>query len=166
VCPQVVVGVRRRGRQQPRRLRVRSAGARCRDLGTHADVVTGSSWADAIAECRGDAAVLGPRSTAIYHERNRVAAELEVAPPPSEFVGLHPAALACYEEQLGRLQKALADGVQSGDSECAMPCGNWWAKVTVFRDPSGPGAVEIEITRRVAVPLGEKAYPNKVRGVP
>ena len=37
--------------------------------------------------------------------------------------------------------------------------------VTVFRDPSRPGGVTIEITGRLNALLGEQAYPNKVRGV-
>ncbi len=120
---------------------------------------------DAIAEGRGDPAVLGPRSTAIYHERNRVAAELEAAPPTSEYVGLHPASLARYEEQLGRLSEALGRGVREGDTEAAEALRDLVEKVTVFRDPSRPGGVQIEVAGRLNALLGEEAYPNRVRGV-
>jgi hypothetical protein len=37
--------------------------------------------------------------------------------------------------------------------------------VTVFRDPSRPGGVTVEIAGRLNALLGEQAYPNKVRGV-
>ncbi len=35
----------------------------------------------------------------------------------------------------------------------------------VSRDPSKPGGVQVEIAGRLKALLGEKAYPNGVRGV-
>ncbi|WP_265519803.1 hypothetical protein [Nitratireductor luteus] len=67
----------------------------------------------------GDPHVIGPRSTELYHEREAVLAELEKAPSAFEVVSLHPAVLERYEEQLEDLQHALADGIHSGDPECA-----------------------------------------------
>lgn len=37
--------------------------------------------------------------------------------------------------------------------------------VTMFRDPSRKGGIEIEISGRLTALLGEKAYPNGVKGV-
>ena len=120
---------------------------------------------DAIAKGHGDPAVLGPRWTALHEERKRIGIELEVAPPPTEVITLHPAVLARYEEQLTRLQEALDRGVRAGDSECAEAMRDLVETVTVFRDTSKPGGVEVEIVGRLTALLGEKAYPNGVRGV-
>ena len=120
---------------------------------------------DAIAKGHGDPAVLGPRSTALYEERKRIRAELDAAPPPTEVIALHPAVLARYEEQLTSLQEALDRGARAGDSECAEAIRDLVETVTVFRDTSKPGGVEVEIVGRLTALLGEKAYPNGVRGV-
>jgi hypothetical protein len=37
--------------------------------------------------------------------------------------------------------------------------------VTVFRDTARPGGVAVEIAGRLNALLGEKAYPNQVKGV-
>jgi hypothetical protein len=92
-------------------------------------------------------------------------AELEAAPPPSEVITLHPAVLARYEEQLTRLQEALDGGVRAGDSESAEAMRDLVETVTVIRDPSKSGGVEVEIVGRLTALLGEKTYPNSVRGV-
>jgi len=49
---------------------------------------------------------------------------------------------------IARLREALRDLVET---------------VTVFRDPSRAGGVEVEIAGRLNALLGEKAYPNRVR---
>jgi site-specific DNA recombinase len=120
---------------------------------------------DAIAKGHGDPAVLGPRSSALHEERKRIVAELETAPPPTEVITLHPVVLARYEEQLTRLQEALDRGVRAGDSESAEAMRDLVETVTVFRDPSKSGGVEVEIVGRLTALIGEKAYPNGVRGV-
>jgi site-specific DNA recombinase len=120
---------------------------------------------DAIAKGHGDPAVLGPRSTALYEEKKRIRAELDAAPPPTEVIALHPAVLARYEEQLTSLQEALARGARAGDSECAEAMRDLVDTVTVFRDTAKSGGVEVEIVGRLTALLGEKAYPNGVRGV-
>ena len=109
--------------------------------------------------------MLGPRSTALYEERKRIRAELDAAPPPTEVIALHPAVLARYEEQLTSLQEALDRGARAGDSECAEAIRDLVETVTVFRDTSRPGGVEVEIVGRLTALLGKKAYPNGVRGV-
>ncbi len=120
---------------------------------------------DAIAKGHGDPAVLGPRSTALYEEKKRIRAELDAAPSPTEVIALHPAVLARYEEQLTNLHEALDRGTRTGDSECAEATRDLVETVTVFRDPSKLGGIEVEIVGRLTALLGEKAYPNGVRGV-
>jgi site-specific DNA recombinase len=104
---------------------------------------------DHLAKGIGDPYVIGPRSTELHHEREAVLAELAKAPPAFEVVSLHPAILKRYEEQLENLQDAR-ELVET---------------VTVYRDPSEPGAVEIEIAGRLNSILGERAYPNGVKRV-
>lgn len=116
---------------------------------------------DAIAKGHGDPAVLGPRSTALHEERQKISTDLESAPPATEVVALHPAMLARYEEQLTRLHIILAKGVRAGDSECSEAIRDLVDTVTVFRDPTRAGGVQVEIAGRLTALLGEKAYPNR-----
>jgi site-specific DNA recombinase len=120
---------------------------------------------DAIAKGHGDPAVLGPRSSALNEERKQVALELSVEPAVNDTISLHPAVLARYKEQLVELQDALSKGINAGDSEAAEAIRGLVETVTVFRDPSRPGGVMIEIVGRLNALLGEQAYPNTVRGV-
>jgi hypothetical protein len=87
--------------------------------------------------------------------------------PPANTGGvtLHPAILKRYEEQLGRLEEALAKGVSAGDGEATEAIRDLVETVTVFRDPGRPGGVAVEIAGRLKALLGEKAYPNQVKGV-
>ena len=62
---------------------------------------------------------------------------------------------------VGRLSK----GINAGDSDTAETIRDLVETVTVFRDPSRPGGVTVEIAGRLSALLGEQAYPNKVRGV-
>lgn len=120
---------------------------------------------DAIAKGQGDPAVLGPKSTRLDGERKKVTAELAESAPTTEVVALHPAMLARYEEQLTRLQAALAGGIRDGDTECAEAIRDLVETVTVFRDSSRAGGVQVEVSGRLTALLGEQAYPNRVRGV-
>ena len=120
---------------------------------------------DAIAKGHGDPAVLGPRSTTLHEERQKVSADLASAPPAIEVVALHPAMLARYEEQLTRLQTALASGIRAGDSECSEAIRDLVETVTVFRDLARAGGVQVEIAGRLTALLGERAYPHRVKGV-
>ena len=119
----------------------------------------------AISKGIGDLEILGPRTFALSAERKRLRAELEAAPDPPNVVALHPAALARYEEQVNRLQEALAVGVHAGDTEAAEALRDLIETVTVFRDETRPGGVLVEISGRLTALLGEHAYPNRVRGV-
>ncbi|MBI1218501.1 MAG: recombinase family protein [Rhodobacteraceae bacterium] len=120
---------------------------------------------DHLAKGVGDPYVIGPRSTELHYEREGILAELAEAPPAFEVVTLHPGILKRYEEQLNHLQQALADGARSGDHECADAIRDLVETVTVYRDPSAPGAVEIEVSGRLNAVLGDRAYPNGVRRV-
>ncbi|WP_245330287.1 MULTISPECIES: hypothetical protein [unclassified Bradyrhizobium] len=120
---------------------------------------------DAIAKGHGDPSVLGPRSTALDAERKRISEELQSEPPSPKEIALHPAILQRYEEQLGRLEEALGKGISAGDGEAAEAIRDLVETVTVFRDPGRPGGVAVEIAGRLNALLGEKAYPNQVKGV-
>ncbi|MER9019817.1 recombinase family protein [Mesorhizobium sp. M0898] len=120
---------------------------------------------NAIAKGHGDPAVLGPQSTALNQERKCIVAELDNVPAPTDVIALHPAVLARYEEQLNQLQTGLAEGVVAGDSETAETMRDLIETVTVFRDPSRIGGIEVEIAGRLTALLGEDAFPNGVKGV-
>ncbi|MBO0757723.1 MAG: recombinase family protein, partial [Bradyrhizobiaceae bacterium] len=115
---------------------------------------------DGIAKGHGDPAVLGPRSTALNEERKQIAAELETESQLTEVVSLHPAVLARYEQQLGQLQEALSKGIRAGESEAAEAMRELIETITVRRDPSRVGGVEVEIAGRLNSLLGEPAYPK------
>ncbi len=83
-------------------------------------------------------------------------------PAAATVIALHPAVLARYEEQLNQLQAGLAKGLVAGDSESAEAMRDLIETVTVFRDPSRLGGVEVEIAGRLTALLGEKAFPNDV----
>ena len=70
-----------------------------------------------------------------------------------------------YAEQLAKLQDALAKGINAGDSDGAEAMRDLVETVTVFRDTSRPGGVEVEIAGRLTALLGAPAYPNGVKGV-
>ena len=120
---------------------------------------------DAIAKGHGDPSVLGPRSTALDAERKRISEELQSEPPAPKEVALHPTILKRYEEQLGRLEEALGKGVSAGDGEAAEAIRDLVETVTVFRDPARPGGVAVEIAGRLNALLGDRAYPNQIKGV-
>ena len=116
---------------------------------------------DAIAKGHADPAILGPRSTALAKERAGLEAELAEAPAP--IVGLHPSALKRYEEQIQWLQASLTKGIQKGDAEGAQALRDLIDTVTVHREQSKPGGVEVVIAGRLNALLGEAAFPNGIR---
>ena len=124
-----------------------------------------SRLVDAIAKGHGDPAVLGPRSSVLDEERKQVTKELNAEPAAGDVISLHPAVLARYEQQLVHLQDALSKGVNAGDSEAAEAVRDLVDTVTVFRNPSHPGGVTVEIVGRLNALLGEQAYPKNIRGV-
>ena len=72
---------------------------------------------DAIAKGHGDPAMLGPRSSLLDEEREKVTGDLNAEPAAGDVISLHPAVLARYEQQLVHLQDALSKGMNAGDSE-------------------------------------------------
>jgi site-specific DNA recombinase len=104
---------------------------------------------DAIAKGHGDAAVLGPRVTALHEEHSQITAELEGEPPTANVVSLHPSILARFEQQLHHLQDALSQGLRGGDDEGSEAIRDLVETVTVFRDPSRRGGVEVRDRRTV-----------------
>ncbi len=95
---------------------------------------------DAIAKGHGNPAVLGLRSSVLNEERKQVTMEMNLEPAGNDTISLHPAVLARYQEQLVELQDALSKGINAGDSDAAEAIRGLVETVTVFRDPSRPGA--------------------------
>jgi site-specific DNA recombinase len=120
---------------------------------------------DGIAKGVGDPNDLGARMNVLSTERKTLSAEFEAEPPPVNVLALHPAVLGRYAEQVGNLQDALAKGINAGDSDGAEAMRDLVETVTVFRDTSRPGGVEVEIAGRLTALLGAPAYPNGVKGV-
>jgi site-specific DNA recombinase len=120
---------------------------------------------DGIAKGVGDPKDLGARMNVLSAERKTLNSEFESEPPPVNVLALHPAVLARYAEQLAKLQDALAKGINAGDSDGAEAMRDLVETVTVFRETSRPGGVEVEIAGRLTALLGAPAYPNGVKGV-
>jgi site-specific DNA recombinase len=108
---------------------------------------------------------LGRRTFELGGECRKIEAVLKAQPPSADVIALHPSVLARYEQQLADLQDALSKGIRGGDSEAAEAIRDLVETVTVSRDPSRLGGVAVEIAGRLNALLGERAYPNKVRGV-
>ena len=66
-------------------------------------------------------------------------------PAVNDAISLHPAVLARYQEQLLELQGALSKAINTGDSDAAEAIRGLVETVTVFRDPSRPGASRLKL---------------------
>lgn len=110
---------------------------------------------DAIAKGHGDPAILGPRASALDTERKAI--DIELAAEPERIVTLHPAALARYEEKIGRMQQSIAAGIEAGNAEHSEAIRDLVESVTVRKAGSG---IEIEIRGRLNALLGEEGFPN------
>jgi hypothetical protein len=53
----------------------------------------------------------------------------------------------------------------NGGTECSEAIRDLVETVTVFRDGTRPGGVQVEISGRLTALLGEQAFPNRVKGV-
>jgi hypothetical protein len=93
-------------------------------------------------------------------ERTQITRELKAAPAVDDVISLHPAVLARYEQQLVHLQDALSKGVNAGDSEAAEAIRDLVETVTVFRNPSHPGGVTVEIVGRLNALLANRPTPT------
>lgn len=76
------------------------------------------------------------------------------------IITLHPALIATYERKLERLEESIAQDISEGESEHAAAIRDLVQTVTVSRPKQRPDAMEIEITGRLNVSLGENAVPN------
>jgi site-specific DNA recombinase len=79
----------------------------------------------------------------------KLSAEFESEPPLANVAALHQAGLERYAEQLAQLQDALAGGINAADSDPAEAMRDLVETVTVRRDTSRPGGVEVEIAERL-----------------
>ena len=70
-----------------------------------------------------------------------------------------------HEQQLVQLQDALSKDINAGDSEATEAIHDLVETVTVFRGPTRPGGVTVEIAGRLTALLHEPVFPNHVRGV-
>lgn len=68
-----------------------------------------------------------------------IEAELAAAPVGEKIVGLHPAALREYEEQVRQLQSAFGEGITPDDEEAANKIWNLICRVILY--PSDPGTL-------------------------
>lgn len=112
---------------------------------------------DAIAGGHGDAAVLGPRATALHREREALREELSAMAGPVNVVALHPAVLARYAAQLEALSASLARADLAGDPGGRAALHELLTRVTVHRDDTRRGGFRIEIHGRMAALLGPPA---------
>ena len=117
---------------------------------------------DGIAKGLGDPQPLGDRMKVICAERRDIEGQLESAVSKQTAVTLHPGALARYEQQVGRLQEAISNGMKAGETEAAAIIRELIESVAARRQADG---VEVQIKGRLNALLGEKAFPNGVRAV-
>ena len=96
-------------------------------------------------------------------ERDRLTAELEAEPVVENKITFHPGTLARYEGALARLQTELEKGAAESDAEQAAAIRELVETVTVRRDPSRRGGVEVEISGRLAALLNAPVYPGHLR---
>ena len=115
---------------------------------------------DAIAKGLGDPAILGPRSTALYKEREALQAELGRMEEPVNVVALHPGVMKRYLGQIAALERTL--GRADGLSEASIAIRELIESVTVQRKSGAGKGVEVEVSGRLAALLGPKAFPHGV----
>jgi site-specific DNA recombinase len=102
---------------------------------------------------------------ALNQERKQLESLLANTQGPPNVVALHPQALKRYEEMIERMQVALARGVKTGDMDASAVIRELVETVTVYRDDSRAGGVQVEITGRLNALLGDQAFPNGIRAV-
>ncbi len=74
---------------------------------------------DMLIRSVGNEAKLDARAKELAKEEGRLMAELEALPDVPQMVARHPAAIASYEEALGRLDEAPDACTKAGDPELA-----------------------------------------------
>ncbi len=78
---------------------------------------------------------------------------------PPKIIALHPAVIGDYERKLERLEAAIAEDIGVGQSEHVAAIRDLVQTVTVSRPTQQPNVVEIVITGRLNVLLGDNAFP-------
>lgn len=117
---------------------------------------------DAIAKGQGDPAVLGPRSTALYKEKEALEADLAAIEEPVNVIALHPAAMDRYLAQVTALEQEI--GKPAASDGAAEALHDLVESVTVYRLAGKKGGMELEVAGRLNALLGPKSYPNAVFG--
>ena len=120
---------------------------------------------DNIAKGWGDPSILGPRSTEIYHEKQRLEEELRAEPEIESEVVLHPATLKKYAEDLFRLRDLLKDGIDDGNSEAARSLRDIVTTVTVYRDDVSPHGLRVHVAGEFDVLTGPPPQSAPVWGL-
>ena len=69
------------------------------------------------------------------------------------------------EQQAVQLQGALSKGIDADDCESTKATRDLVQTVTVFRGPTRPSGVTVEIAERLTALLHEPIFPSNVRGV-
>lgn len=105
---------------------------------------------------------IGTRMKEACAEESAIKAVLAEAPSP--MIALHPTTLTRYEAQLADLQKGLAAARDHGNEDIMRRLGcalrDLIETVTVRRDPTRKGGIELIINGRLNSLLGEKAFPH------
>ena len=113
-------------------------------------------WADYEAE-RVTMDVAGPKLTELHEQKTAIEAELS-KPTEEVVVGLHPAALRQYEDQVADLQGVFGEGLSQDNREPAEKIRNLIAHVTVIPQSDG---FKLELQGRLALLMqAPKVYPN------
>ncbi len=115
---------------------------------------------DAIAKGVGDVDILGARMKEQVAHKKAIQDELAKIPEKENIIALHPAIMRRYTVQLEQLRVALAAGVREGCTEAAGSLRDLVEAIRVHHTPEGG---EIEIIGRMAVLLGQEAFPNGMR---
>jgi site-specific DNA recombinase len=118
---------------------------------------------DGLAKGIGDPEAIGVRMKQACAEERAISVTLAEAPTP--VIALHPGALSRYESLLARLQDAISKGIAAGNGAYVDAIRDLVETVTVRRDDSRKGAIEVSIAGRLNALLGEKAFPNGLRAV-
>ncbi len=114
-------------------------------------------WADYEAE-RVSMDIAGPKLKELHVQKLAIEEELSDAPVGEKVVGLHPASLREYEEQVRQLQVMFGQGITPDYEEAANKIRSLISRVTLR--PSQEG-FKLELQGRLALLMGAPAlYPN------
>lgn len=115
---------------------------------------------DAIAKGLGDPAILGPRSTALYKEREALQAEIAGMEETVNVVALHPGAMKRYLAQVEALEREIVKPEARAEATAALQ--ELVESVTIRRNAREPAGIELEVTGRLNALMGPQSFPNSV----